>query len=178
MTKLCTTLANSSSTLPHAFRNLKTYAQSGNVAFYYPTESDSSNVDDILAKHSTELIEEHLGHSVVCLARSFSLLETLLQSANIARIFPNPFLHVQEGFLLVQLFSRPLNSEETSHIAALFDGHEKVAFSESGSELAIWCPNGISKSFWMKVKWEKELPGLDTTSRNWRSLKATIALAQ
>lgn len=161
----------------------KTYLQSGNVALSFKSPSDgtadSNNVRNLL---------DALPIPTIILTKPQLAEIVQVERLKGLKDLPHDF---DASKLLVQLFDKRLEAKQQDTVLDLFhkDGHhgcllrpqdrdDNFGVSTGGDydAIALWCPDGISRSPWFKIKWDKLLPGLGCTARNWRTLNATLAL--
>jgi uncharacterized protein (DUF1697 family) len=143
--------------------NVKTYIQSGNVVFSAP-----ASVAKGLPTRVAKAIEKKFRFSVPIVVRSASELEKILAK--------NPY-------------ARQKRSEEAFHVMFLANKPPKAAlagldrkrsppdeYDVVGSEIFLYCPNGIGRSKLTNAYFDSKLETV-STARNWRTCQTLLQLA-
>ncbi len=143
------------------YENVQTYLQSGNVIF----QSLSTNPLDIIKEIEIK-IEETIGFKIGVFIRTAAEMHQVIGK--------NPFTKKDAAKLHVTFLSEspkkiPLNAIEAAK-------SREEAFSITGREVYLFCPNGYG---WTKLSnnfLEKKLQ-VGATTRNWNSVNALASLA-
>jgi uncharacterized protein (DUF1697 family) len=145
------------------YENVRTYRQSGNVVLR------SRRGPDSVAADVRSEIEKAFGLDVAVVARSAGELAEVVEH--------NPFLrpdaHPSRQLHVAFLAARP-----AAAAAAALDPH-RAAPDElhiRGTEIYLWCPNGIGRSKVMNGV-ERAL-GTPATVRNWRTTTELLRMAE
>ncbi len=112
-------------------------------------------------------ITERFGFDVAVLVRSADELAAAIAADPFGQAAPDGSKHLL-GFL-----SRP---PKAGSVAAVLDRHPDGNLRFEGGHLYLWCPDGVLKSPFATVDWQREL-GVDVTMRNWNTLTKLAALA-
>ncbi|KZW03944.1 hypothetical protein EXIGLDRAFT_827883 [Exidia glandulosa HHB12029] len=147
------------------FGHAKHYLQSGNIVFTAPEDMGAEHVSATLVAALREI-----GLEPECIMRSKEDLQSIL-ARNLLSDIAN-----DDSKYLVHLFNEEPESEQKAAILEPFECDSEGTVMFDGRELFVWCPNGISKSPYFKLKFEKMVPGNMGTGRNWRTLKKVRAL--
>jgi uncharacterized protein (DUF1697 family) len=144
------------------FENVKTYINSGNVAFDSRKTTESKLVDQI-----ESAVEKMVGRPVAVMVRSQKDIERILAE--------NPFdgqyeshKHMHVLFLREKM---PKEKEEQLHAAALPDEKYEVRDREVYNLL----PQGVAGSLLTKGFFERK-PRVSYTGRNWRTVQKLAEL--
>jgi uncharacterized protein (DUF1697 family) len=144
------------------YRNVKTYLQSGNVVFEGAEKSGDS-----LAMEIEKSLKQRLGLDVPVLIRTGDELVLLIKH--------NPFAGRDEERLHVTFLSSKHGVFPLDRINKAVGNGE--AFSVTEREVYLFCPNGYGKTKLTNTFFEWVLKTTATT-RNWRTTKSLISLAE
>lgn len=147
------------------FAHAKHYLQSGNIVFSASKEMEAEQAAETVVSALDEI-----GLQPECILRSKDELQSILTRNRLSDFASD------DSKYLVHLFNKELTQEEQETILKPFDDDTEAKATFSGRELFVWCPNGVSKSPWFKIKFEKLVPGNAGTSRNWRTLTKVLDL--
>jgi len=146
--------------------NVSTYIQSGNVLF-----TASAAAAKMIAERVGELLEERHGLRVPLVVRSATQLEKVAASNLFLR---DPPSLDPKSLLVAFLAGRPT----AARVASLApDRSPSDRFAVLGSEVYLWCPNGVARSklttAWLDVK-------LATTAtvRSWQTVCRLVELCR
>jgi uncharacterized protein (DUF1697 family) len=159
MAELRTTLTQA------GFGDVVTHLQSGNVVLDSPLPATKlgpaveSAIADVLGLHTDVIV------------RTPAQLAAAIEADPFGDDAPDPARHVL-GFLAADPPAAKVQDIE-KRIAALPSDGDRHAFR--GRHFYLWCPNGISKSPYFKVPWDRL--GVSSTQRNWNTVTALLALA-
>lgn len=148
------------------FTNVATYIQSGNIIFDTGDNINKNEVPRILEN----AILEKFGFDVPVIIRNAEEMQALPEK--------NPF------------YNNPEHSEEFLHVIFLSDIPSNEAidtlsnldvkpeeFKCIGSEIFLYCPEGVRNSKFTNNLFEKKLK-LKATSRNWKTVNKLIEMAE
>jgi uncharacterized protein (DUF1697 family) len=159
MAKLRTTLTEA------GFGDVVTHLQSGNVVLDSPLP---------VAKVGPAVeaaICDALDLRTDVIVRSPAQLAAAIEADPFGEAATDPARHVL-GFLAADPAADKVEAIE-KRIAALPSDGDRHAFH--GRHFYLWCPNGISRSPYFKVPWDRL--GVSSTQRNWNTVTALLALA-
>jgi uncharacterized protein (DUF1697 family) len=146
------------------FERVVTHLQSGNVVL----DSDLSGAK--LGPAVARVLADRLGLRSDVIVRSASELAAAIDADPFSDIATDPARHVL-GFLAGAPGPDKVALIE-QRIAALPSDGDRHAFH--GAHLYLWCPNGISKSPYFRVPWDRL--GVSSTQRNWNTVTALLRL--
>ena len=142
--------------------NVRTHLQSGNVVFEAPDAALAT-----IGAAITERLRDDLGLTV----------PVVLLTANELRMMAaaNPFLRAgrpEDELHLMVLGAEP----DPERVAALDpDRSPGDAFAVAGRAIFLHCPNGVARSKLTNAWFDRAL-GVVSTSRNWRTVTALLAM--
>lgn len=145
------------------YANVRTYIQSGNVAF----ETDNTDAK-IISKHIQDTIESSYGFAPKAMALSAQIVTKIIKDIPFSGAAQTPKEHH------VFFLSEPALSADMDSINALKTETEQFALTPQAAYLHL--PNGVWKSK-LAAKLEACL-GVPTTARNWRSTIKLLELAE
>lgn len=143
------------------FRSVRTYIQSGNIAF-----RSSSSDAGTLAKQIERLVARNFGCSPTVLVISRA------QLAAAVRGNPFPGAHRNHKLLHVYFLAARPKSPDIESLACVDAGRE--AFKLQGGVFYLWTPDGFPDSV-LRSRIERCL-GVPATARNWRTVNALLKL--
>ncbi|PWB50581.1 MAG: hypothetical protein C3F13_16650 [Anaerolineales bacterium] len=147
------------------FSLIRTYVQSGNVAF----STDEENC--ALLKDKIEVaITRACGFSTRVFIRTAGDLQRILNS--------NPFLtkRMEEASKLhISFLYQPVESSAWSRLSVPQGSQDEYAPGKM--EVFLFCPNGYGKTKLSNSFFERKL-GVPVTTRNWNTLEALYRMAQ
>ena len=146
------------------FRRVVTHLQSGNVVL------DSPLAGAELGPAVERVLTDRLGLRSDVIVRSASELAAAVEADPFAGLASDPSRHVL-GFLSATPDPDKIALLE-KRIAVLPSDGDRHAFD--GAHFYLWCPNGISKSPYFKVAWDRL--GVSSTQRNWNTATALLRL--
>lgn len=146
------------------FTGIRTYLQSGNVVFDAPHSDTAAMAAEISAR-----IEADFAHQVAVLVITARQLQAIEQA--------NPLQPVptdeQEKLFHATFLYQPVSPEKFAHISLPLQANESA---HCGMQvLYLYCPGGYGKTKLNNTFFEKKL-GMPATTRNWRSVRAILAL--
>ena len=147
------------------FKDVKTYLQSGNLVF----RCAETSAPGLGAKIARKILAD-FGHAVVILLRTPDELESVVKG--------NPLRQLEgldEDRWYVTFLSEPAPSSAEERLRPLAAKTERFAIS--GREIYLHCPEGYGNTKFSNNAIEKKL-SLPATTRNWRTIKALLALAR
>jgi uncharacterized protein (DUF1697 family) len=147
------------------FGDVVTHLQSGNVVL------DSPLPPAKLGPAVEAVVEDALGLRSDVIVRSPAQLAAAITADPFGDEAPDPARHVL-GFLAAEPPADKVAAIE-ERIAELPSDGDRHAFH--GKHFYLWCPNGISKSPYLKVPWDRL--GVSSTQRNWNTVTALSRLA-
>ncbi len=142
-----------------------THLQSGNAVFTSP--QPGSAVQAAIA----EALSRQLGVTAEVILRSPARLAGAVAADPFGAIATDPAKHLL-GFLGGVPTPASLAAVTTAIDAMPTDGDR---YSFVGDHLYLWCPNGISRSPYFTVTWNKL--GVTSTMRNWNTVNALLRMA-
>ena len=135
--------------------DVRTHLNSGNVVFTAPPELVATAAERI-----ERAVADDLGVTCAVVTRTGAQLLSIIEA--------NPLSAGDPSKTLVGFFP---SVPTKSRVAELIDGlDEPDHIAVLGSELYLWCPDGVLKSPFAKVAWEKAL-GVPVTMRNWNTTR-------
>ena len=146
------------------FRNVETYAQSGNVVFLTRAQPPST-----LAHHTAEAIRRDLGRPVPVLVRTRDEMGNVVAG--------NPFLRergVDVSKLHVTFLSAPAPSRALKNLETLPKRSDR--FHAGRREIYLYCPDGYGRTKLSNAALEKAL-SVGGTTRNWRTVTTLLEMA-
>ncbi|EJD53859.1 DUF1697-domain-containing protein [Auricularia subglabra TFB-10046 SS5] len=144
---------------------VQTVVQSGNVVLRANTHAAAEDVREGVGNAL-----DSLGLETQIILRSKAELQTVLEHD------PHKDIADNQSKYLVHLFAEEPGDEKKNNLLEPFIGDADNRAIFHGRELYMWCPNGISKSPWFKIKFDKVLSENSGTARNWRTISAVAAL--
>lgn len=146
------------------FINLKTYIQSGNLAFQFATGS-LSTVNDIL--HST--IHEYFKLDIEVVTYSLDKFNQIIRD--------NPFLS-QNGYNTDNIYITFMTSIPDKNYTRLLTDHPDLEdkFCIEDSVIYLFCPNGYGKTRFNNSFFEQKLK-VSATTRNFKTITKMAELA-
>jgi len=148
------------------FTNVATYIQSGNIAF----DTADSIKKDVLPQVIENAIQEKFGFDVPVIIRNAEEMQALPEK--------NPFYNnpdYSEEFLHVIFLSDTPSNEAINTLTNLDVKPEE--FACIGSEIFLYCPEGVRNSKFTNNLLEKKLK-LKATSRNWKTISKLIEMTE
>jgi uncharacterized protein (DUF1697 family) len=143
------------------FRKIRTYLQSGNVAFEDPTEGDSESVRLRIEKQ----IKDKFGFHVLVLLRTKEELRRIVER--------NPFRNKDGTKLHITfLLDKPSKKVPVMDLDAAKRGDEE--YQISGKVVYLFCPNGYGTTKLSNNFLERKL-GVPATTRNWRTVNELVS---
>jgi uncharacterized protein (DUF1697 family) len=146
------------------FGNVRTYVQSGNLVFETGTNS---------AATITRRIEERILNDFGFAVRVF-----LIKAKELNEIAKeNPFVNdgtIDQSKLHVTFLSDRAPTTAVKSLAALAVKPER--FQISGQAIYLYCPNDYGRSKLANNAIERKL-GVEATTRNWKTVKALLSMA-
>ena len=144
------------------FRDVGTYLQSGNVVLS-SAASPERVVNDVNA-----LIKKRFGLDIAVVVRSRGELAQVVRHNPLRKIADDPKRY------LVTFMSTSPPAELVQRMHAVAGPHEELAVK--GCEIYSWHPAGVGRSpLWARLG--GKLPGIVSTSRNWSTVTALLAMA-
>ena len=144
------------------FKDVRTYLQSGNVVLKSTAKPES------VARTCERVIAKRFGLEIAVVARTRADFARIVKSNPLGKVAKDPKRY-QVSFLSAKL--SPKVARELEAVAA-----ESEQVVVSGREVYAWHPKTIARSrLWTKLA-GKGL-GVTTTSRNWTTVEALLALA-
>ena len=147
------------------FENVVTHLQSGNVVL------DSALTGADLTAAVARVLADRLDLRSDVFVRSPAELAAAIDADPFADIATDPSRHVL-GVLATEPAPDKVAALE-QRIASLPADGDRHAFD--GAHFYLWCPNGISRSPYFKVPWDRL--GVSSTQRNWNTATALLRLA-
>lgn len=147
------------------FADVVTHLQSGNVVV------SSALSAAAVATAMREAISTRLGLTTDVIVRSRAQLQAAVDADPFAETATDPARHV-----LGLMADRPAAAAVEAlvkRIDSLPADGDRYAFD--ALHFYLWCPNGISRSPYFKVPWDRL--GVSSTQRNWNTVTAMLALA-
>ena len=146
-----------------AFRDVKTYLQSGNVVL----TSDASPAR--VAQRVRALIKKEFGHDIAVVVRSHAELRAIAKKNPLAKAVNNKKRY------LVTFLDAPLPAATKKKLAEVAGEHER--FAVRGKEIYSWHPEGVGRSpLWERLG-GKSL-GVTATARNWDTVTTLLAMSE
>ena len=144
------------------FENVKTYINSGNVAFDTRKTAESTLVDSI-----ESAVEKLVGRQVAVIVRSQKDIERILKN--------NPFAGQYESHkhMHVLFLKEPMPKEKEEQLQASALPGER--YEVRGREIYNLLPQGVAGSLLTKGFFEKK-PRVPYTGRNWRTVEKLAEL--
>ncbi len=144
------------------YENVRTYIQSGNVAFEYEGE----DIDEI-CEHVTQTIYESHGFAPKTMALSYDTVVNIIAG--------NPYKDAEATPKNLHVFflKTPAIDAEIEALEALKTENESFTITDEAAYLHL--PDGVWKSK-LSSKLEKHL-GVPATARNWRTVGKILTLA-
>lgn len=153
------------------FGDVHTYLQSGNIVL------DSEVAGAALGDAVAAALSSDLDLSTDVIVRSADELAAAIEGDPFGRIATDPARHVL-GFCRAAPARAGIADIEERIAAARATAKprsgDRHAFAEN--HFYLWCPDGISKSPYFKVPWDKL--GVASTQRNWNTVTALLRLAR
>ncbi|MDT7832806.1 DUF1697 domain-containing protein [Flavobacteriaceae bacterium S356] len=140
------------------YENVQTYIQSGNIIL------DSEKEKLVLEKEIKVGIKSKFGYDVPVIARTVKSIEKAIQG--------NPYPVDNEKVVAVIFLSKVATKTDVEINRA-----EEDQFTILEDVVYIYCPNGFGRSKLTINVFEKKL-NVSATSRNWRTTKKLLELAQ
>jgi uncharacterized protein (DUF1697 family) len=147
------------------FGDVRTHLQSGNVVLTSPLPA--SRVPAAVQ----EIIPDRFGMVTDVIVRSATELRRAADGDPFAGIATDPARHVMG--LMADRPAAAAIATLTERIESLPADGDRYAFGDK--HFYLWCPNGISRSPFFKVPWDRL--GVSSTQRNWNTVTAMLALA-
>jgi len=147
------------------FGDVVTYLQSGNVVLDSPLPAAK------VGPAVEAAVADALGLRSDVIVRSPAQLASAIKADPFGDDAYDPARHVL-GFLAADPSADKVAAIE-ERIAALPSDGDRHVFH--GKHFYLWCPNGISKSRYFKVPWDRL--GVSSTQRNWNTVTALSELA-
>lgn len=141
------------------FKNVRTYIQSGNVAF----DCEEKDEEKIAGKIEKAILEK-FGHEVKVLIRTKEELERLISK--------NPFEKMDEGRRYVTFLEKAADASAAEKIAPFKSSSED--FVISGREIYMYVPDGYGRTKLSNNLIERKC-GVAATTRNWKTVKALVS---
>jgi uncharacterized protein (DUF1697 family) len=145
------------------YTDVRTYLQSGNAVFSCPQKSAAGT-----ATTMEDAIEGEFGFACRVITRSAPELEAAMAADPLLHFLGDPSRHFV-GFL-----SGPPRPEGVDRLADEDYAVDQVRVIER--HVYLWCPEGISRSAFAKVNFDRIL-GVAVTMRNWNTVVKLAALA-
>lgn len=146
------------------FRNVETYAQSGNVVFLTRAMAPST-----LANQTSAALRHELGFSVPILVKTLDEMGDMVAG--------NPFLReggIDVSKLHVTFLSAPVPRRALKNLEALPKKSDR--FYVGRREIYLYCPDGYGRTMLSNTALEKAL-SVGGTTRNWRTVTALLEIA-
>jgi uncharacterized protein (DUF1697 family) len=146
------------------FRNVETYAQSGNVVFLTSAMPPST-----LANRIGAALRHNLGLSVPVLVQTLDIMRDV--------IVGNPFLRekgIDVSKLHVTFLSAPVPRPALKNLEALPKQSDR--FYVGRREIYLYCPDGYGRTKLSNAALEKAL-SVGGTTRNWKTVTALLERA-
>ncbi len=147
------------------FGEVRTHLQSGNVVL------DSDLPSHRVAVAAQDAMADRLALRTDVIVRSLAELQNAIEADPFGAVVTDPSRHVL-GFLAGTPDPDGLARIE-ERIASLPSDGDRHAFSDR--HFYLWCPHGISKSPYFKVRWDAL--GVSSTQRNRNTVAALVELA-
>lgn len=152
------------------FGNVKSYINSGNIAFdsvSSPHVSKGKTLEIALSNQIESAIQNTFGRSIPVMVREQRHVQTVLES--------NPFAGQFESHkeMHVLFLKEKLTAEQTRLLVEFTPSAER--FQAIGREIYCHLPMGVAESFLGRGQFEKKL-NLAVTARNWRTIEKLTTL--
>lgn len=144
-------------------KNVRTYIQSGNVAF----ESASAN-PDILCKKIENGLQSALGYRVTVTLRTNREIEDIIKN----NPFKSEIKHEDFKLYVTMLSAAPEKSKINELQSIDSEGDEFIC---RGSEIYVLCRKGYADTVFSNNFIEKKL-GVKATSRNWNTMNKILEI--
>lgn len=141
------------------YENPRTLLQSGNVVV------DTKDKPDKVARDLERAIAKRFGYDVDVIARTAAQISAVVKANPLETVAKDPKKHMV-AFLAEKPKASALPKEDFS----------PEAFALKGTELYVWCPDGLRECKLMKALSEKNL-GVRATVRNWSTVTKVDELA-
>jgi len=142
------------------FDGVRTHLNSGNVIVV------SSKSPAAVGRAVHDVMADTLGVTADVVVRTADQLESAIEADPFADVATDGSRHFL-GFL-----DGPTANGPPDDLPESDDRAELV-----GNHLYLWCPNGLSKSVFWKVNWDKQL-STSATLRNWNTATKVLAMAR
>lgn len=145
--------------------NVKTYVQSGNVAFEAPNDSVAN-----LRRKIEEKILRDFGFSAPVLLTTSTEMEKIIKR--------NPFPKapaIDQSKLHVTFLSDDPPKSAVEQLRPLAGAHEQYRII--GREIYLYCPNGYGNTKLSNTAIEKKL-SVGATTRNWKTVNTLLAMTE
>ena len=148
------------------FPGAATHLQSGNVVL------DSELAGARVGAAVEQVLADRLGLRTDAIVRSPDELAAAIAADPFGDLAPDPSKHVL-GFLAAEPDAERVAAIEQRIAARPADG-DRHHFDRL--HFYLWCPNGISKSPYFAVPWDRL--GVSSTQRNWNTVTALARMVQ
>ena len=148
--------------------DVRTHLQSGNVVL------DSAMSGTALGDAVATALSTKLDLATDVIVRSADELAAAIDADPFGDIATDPARHVLGFCRAAPAPDRVADIEHRIAVHAADSQGDRHAFA--GKHFYLWCPNGISKSPYFTVPWDKL--GVASTQRNWNTVTALLGLAR
>lgn len=143
------------------YDDVATYVQSGNLVL-----SSSAKADAVGAVLS-EALQQEFGFTVDVVMRSAAQIAAIINKDVLGDIADDDAKRAV-GFLAGKPSPKAVKALDS-------DEFSPEQFAVVGSELYLWCPNGLGRSKLAAAPWHRRL-GVPLTVRNWRTVTKLLAM--
>jgi uncharacterized protein (DUF1697 family) len=141
------------------FDDVRTHLNSGNVIVV------SAQSPSAVGRAVHDVMAEKLGVTADVIVRSADELAAAIDADPLADVSTDGSKHFL-GFLTGNGAADPPDVGQTEDRVAIVGNH-----------VYLWCPNGLSKSAFWKVNWDKQL-STSMTLRNWNTVTRVLEMAR
>jgi uncharacterized protein (DUF1697 family) len=138
------------------FEDVRTYLQSGNAVFSAPAGAGSG-----LAESLEAAIEAEFGFGCRVIVRDSHQLAVCMSEDPLLPFAIDPARH------LVGFLSGSPDAKRAAELMSADYGEDRLHIGRD--HLYMWCPNGVSKSPFFKINFDRELR-VAVTARNWNTV--------
>jgi uncharacterized protein (DUF1697 family) len=146
------------------FEGVQTYLQSGNAVFGAPDGAGSG-----LAENLETAIEAEFGFGCRVIIRDSDQLAVCMSEDPLLAFAIDPARH------LVGFLSGPPDAKRAAALLSADYGEDRLHIGRD--HIYMWCPNGVSKSPFFKINFDRELR-VAVTARNWRTVTKLASMLQ
>jgi uncharacterized protein (DUF1697 family) len=144
------------------FEEVRTYLQSGNAIFNTATSAGAA-----LAEELEAAIEAEFGFPCRVIIRTADQMGACMAEDPLLPFASEPSRH------LVGFLSGPADGARAAELMSRDYGEDRLHIGRE--HLYMWCPNGVSKSPFFKLDFDRAL-GLAVTARNWNTVTKLAAM--